>query len=140
MKSNNESQIATKFNIGMTVAISAASLCINRRLYHIACIRVVTATKSDRRRAVLVDLAIGVGIPVLVMILRMFPYPFFAYTSDQHPSQTTSFKASIQHLRRSWLFSRHLLHLAHVSHHLPAAYHHRSLFRHIRNLDYHCLL
>ena len=76
VKSNNESQIATKFNIGMTVAISAASLCINRRLYHIACIRVVTATKSDRRRAVLVDLAIGVGIPVLVMILRMFPYPF----------------------------------------------------------------
>jgi pheromone a factor receptor len=57
------------------VAIPAASLCINRRLYHIACIRVVTATKSDRLRAVMVDLAIGLGIPVLVMILRMFfPY------------------------------------------------------------------
>ena len=54
------------------MAVSAASLCINRRLYHIACIRVVTPTKADRRRAIMVDLAIGLGIPVLVMILRMF--------------------------------------------------------------------
>ena len=35
----------------------------------------VTTTKADKRRAILVDLAIGVGVPVLVMILRMFFFP-----------------------------------------------------------------
>ena len=65
-------QTATKFMVGLSTAIPAASLCINRRLYRIACIRVVTATKADKRRAIMVDLAIGVGLPVLVMILRMF--------------------------------------------------------------------
>jgi hypothetical protein len=77
----------------MTIAVSAASLCINRRLYHIASIRVVAATKADKRRAIMVDLAIGVGIPVLVMILRMFLY-FFA-TIHFFPDgdlQTTLFK------------------------------------------------
>ena len=67
-------QTATKFMVGLSTAIPAASLCINRRLYRIACIRVVTATKADKRRAIMVDLAIGVGLPVLVMILRMFLY------------------------------------------------------------------
>jgi pheromone a factor receptor len=62
--------ISSKFIIGVSVAIPAASLCINRRLYHIACIRVVSPTKADKRRAVLVDLAIGVGLPVLVMVLH----------------------------------------------------------------------
>ena len=63
---------ASKFIIGVSVAIPAASLCINRRLYHISCVRVVSPTKFDKRRAMMVDLAIGVGIPVLVMALRMF--------------------------------------------------------------------
>ena len=60
--------------IGAWIAIPAASLCINRRLYRIASrIRVLNATtKADKRRAIMVDLAIGVGLPVLVMILRMF--------------------------------------------------------------------
>jgi hypothetical protein len=82
--------------IGLSIAIPAASLCINRRLYHIACIRVVNTTKADKRRAVMVDLAIGVGVPVLVMILRMFlyfltNYPHFL-TGDL---QTTSFKVIV---------------------------------------------
>ena len=73
--SNNASQpTATKFIVGVSIGIPAASLCINRRLYRIACIRVVAATKADKRRAILVDLAIGLGLPILVMILRMFLY------------------------------------------------------------------
>ena len=63
---------AARFIIGASLAIPTASLCINRRLYHIACIRVVTTTKSDKRRAIMIDLAIGVGVPVLGMILRTF--------------------------------------------------------------------
>jgi hypothetical protein len=79
--------------IGVSIAVPAASLCINRRLYCIACIRVVTTTKAEKRRAVMVDLTVGVGVPVLVMILRMFlyflaNYPHFL-TGDL---QTTSFK------------------------------------------------
>ncbi|KAF5385739.1 hypothetical protein D9757_005478 [Collybiopsis confluens] len=62
--------ISTRFMIGSAVAIPAASLCINRRLYYIATANAVTITQADRRRAVLVDLCIGVGIPVLQMILQ----------------------------------------------------------------------
>ncbi|PPQ99740.1 hypothetical protein CVT24_009723 [Panaeolus cyanescens] len=60
----------SKLLIGVSVAIPAASLCINRRLYCIASVQSVTRTRADKRRAILIDLAIGVGIPVLVMILH----------------------------------------------------------------------
>ena len=57
----------------------------------------VNSTKSDKLRAVWVDLAIGIGIPVLVMVLRMFLY-FLAsirfFFSDR-VSQTTSFKVIV---------------------------------------------
>lgn len=62
---------ATRITIGLSVAIPAASLCINRRLYLIASVKSVTITKAEKRRAILVDLAIGLGIPLLQMILRM---------------------------------------------------------------------
>jgi pheromone a factor receptor len=62
--------ITTRLMTGLSVAIPAASLCINRRLYNIASIKSVTFSGSDRYRAILIDLAIGVGIPVLVMVLQ----------------------------------------------------------------------
>lgn len=52
------------------MAIPAASLCINRRLYKIATIKTVTVTTSEKRRAVMIDLLIGIGIPILQMIAR----------------------------------------------------------------------
>ena len=61
---------ATRFIIGLSVAIPAASLCINRRLYIIASVRTVTVSKAEKRRAIMVDLAIGLGIPLLEMILQ----------------------------------------------------------------------
>ncbi|KAJ3574648.1 hypothetical protein NP233_g1617 [Leucocoprinus birnbaumii] len=63
--------IATKFLVGASVGIPAAFLCINRRLYHIVSVRSVTRTVSEKRRGVLIDLSIGVGIPVIVMILHV---------------------------------------------------------------------
>jgi pheromone a factor receptor len=54
----------------VSVGIPAASLCINRRLYLIASVQSVTTTKAEKRRAVYVDLAIGLGIPLAEMILR----------------------------------------------------------------------
>ncbi|KAL4070140.1 pheromone A receptor-domain-containing protein [Scleroderma yunnanense] len=62
--------ISTRFMIGLAVAIPSASLCINRRLYHIVSVDSVTKTRAEKRRDVLVDLAIGLGIPVLEMILQ----------------------------------------------------------------------
>ncbi|KAG2056536.1 STE3-domain-containing protein [Suillus hirtellus] len=62
--------ISVKFMIGSSVAIPACSLCINRRLYHIASVSSVTKTRAQKRRDIMTDLAIGAGIPVLEMILQ----------------------------------------------------------------------
>lgn len=61
---------ASRFMIGLSVAIPTASLCINRRLYYIASMKSATITEYEKRRANMADLAIGLGIPVLEMVLR----------------------------------------------------------------------
>lgn len=66
----------THIQIGLNVAIPACSLCINRRLYKVAKINAVMVTRSEKRRAIMIDLLIGVGIPVLQMIAREFAYSF----------------------------------------------------------------
>ena len=62
--------VATMIMVGSSVAIPAASLCINRRLYKIASVQSVTTPRAQRRREIITDLAIGVGIPILVILLR----------------------------------------------------------------------
>ncbi|KIM42056.1 hypothetical protein M413DRAFT_445228 [Hebeloma cylindrosporum] len=62
--------ISTKIIIGTSFGIPAASLCINRRLYHIASVKSVTITRAEKRRGVIIDLSIGVGLPVLGMIFH----------------------------------------------------------------------
>lgn len=47
--------------------IVSASLVINRRLYKIATTSTVSITRADRRRNFIIDLAIGLGIPVLMV-------------------------------------------------------------------------
>ena len=59
-----------QFQVALNVAISACSLCINRRLYKIATAKVAMTTSAERRRAVIQDLLIGLGIPILQMIVR----------------------------------------------------------------------
>jgi len=56
--------------VASAVAIPAASLCINRRLYQIASVQSVTKTRAQKRRDVIVDLSIGIGLPIIGMILR----------------------------------------------------------------------
>ncbi|KIP05461.1 mating-type-like pheromone receptor [Phlebiopsis gigantea 11061_1 CR5-6] len=53
-------------------AILAASLVINRRLYKIASTSSVSTSRAERRRAILIDLAIGMGIPIATMIIMWF--------------------------------------------------------------------
>ncbi|KIM26530.1 hypothetical protein M408DRAFT_72477 [Serendipita vermifera MAFF 305830] len=62
--------IATKLIIGLNVAMPCVSLCIQRRLYHISRISQVSPTHEQRRREIYVDLSIGLGFPVLIMILH----------------------------------------------------------------------
>lgn len=62
--------ISTRITIGVSVAIPAASLCINRRLYHIASPTAVMKTKREKRRDIIVDLSICLGIPVTQMLLQ----------------------------------------------------------------------
>ena len=59
---------ATHIQVALNVAIPACSLCINRRLYKIATMKAVVFTSSEKRRAVIYDLLIGVGIPILQII------------------------------------------------------------------------
>ncbi|EIN05670.1 STE3-domain-containing protein [Punctularia strigosozonata HHB-11173 SS5] len=65
--------ISSHLQVALNTAIPAASLCINRRLYHIASVSSVTSTRSDKRRAIVIDLLIGVGIPILGMIVYIIP-------------------------------------------------------------------
>ncbi|PSS11042.1 hypothetical protein PHLCEN_2v3338 [Hermanssonia centrifuga] len=62
--------ITTKFLIGAGVGIPAASLCINRRLYKIASVHVTSITRQAKRRAIFIDISIGMGIPIIVMTLH----------------------------------------------------------------------
>lgn len=62
--------ISTKIFIGASVGIPAAGLCISRRLYKIAVVKSVTVTREDKRKAVMVDLGITIGLPVMVMALH----------------------------------------------------------------------
>jgi pheromone a factor receptor len=68
--------IATRIQVALNVAIPACSLCINRRVCKIATAKVAMTTHSERRRAVIQDLLIGVGLPILQIIARECAYPF----------------------------------------------------------------
>ncbi|KAI0632778.1 pheromone A receptor-domain-containing protein [Trametes polyzona] len=61
--------ISSRITIAGTVAIPAASLCINRRLYKIASVRTVALTRADKRQAVIGDICIGLGLPLLAVIM-----------------------------------------------------------------------
>ena len=67
---------ATRVQVALNVAIPACSLCINRRLYKIATVKNVMNTRADKRRAVIQDLLICVGLPVLQIISREYDLPF----------------------------------------------------------------
>lgn len=62
--------IATRFVVGLSVGLPMSLLVINRRLYKIASKTGAITIKAERLRAVYVDLAIGLSVPLLQMILR----------------------------------------------------------------------
>ena len=61
---------AIHVRIGFNVAIPACTLCINRLLYKIATHKGGMVTHEEKRRRVIVDLLICLGIPILPMAAR----------------------------------------------------------------------
>ena len=61
--------IATRFFVGTTAAVPATFLCINRRLYLLASQTSVIPSRADKIRELIIDLVIGIGLPVIVMAL-----------------------------------------------------------------------
>ncbi|KAI0350980.1 STE3-domain-containing protein [Trametes cingulata] len=62
--------ISSRIIVATGVALPAASLCIQRRLYNIATIKSVSVTYAEKRRGVLIDLGIGIGIPLLQIVFQ----------------------------------------------------------------------
>ncbi|KAG8682528.1 a-factor receptor, partial [Ceratobasidium sp. 394] len=62
--------ISTKLLIGLSVGITAASLCINRKLYRISTIKSVVDIRGSKKRDIIFDLSMGVGLPIFVMALH----------------------------------------------------------------------
>ncbi|KAL0952921.1 hypothetical protein HGRIS_007136 [Hohenbuehelia grisea] len=63
-------EISTRILMGSSVGIPAASLCINRRLYHIASVQAVSVTRAEKRRDILIDTAICVLFPMIYIALQ----------------------------------------------------------------------
>jgi len=62
--------ITTRFNFGISIAIPAILLCINRRLYLLASPTTIIPSQADKNREVIIDLVIGIGLPIMVMALE----------------------------------------------------------------------
>ncbi|KAG8904082.1 a-factor receptor [Tulasnella sp. 417] len=63
--------LSTALMIALNVGIPTSSLLITHRLYSIATIRQVNISRSDTRRTKYFEIALGVGLPVLAVILRV---------------------------------------------------------------------
>ncbi|KAI9435849.1 pheromone A receptor-domain-containing protein [Lactarius indigo] len=63
--------IATRFMVGLNVGIPTALLVINHRLFKIVSRTAALETRAEKRRAMFIDLAIGLGIPLIHMVLQL---------------------------------------------------------------------
>ncbi|GAA5820964.1 hypothetical protein JCM10212_001590 [Sporobolomyces blumeae] len=62
--------IVTKLRVGGEVGIAASVLCLTRQLESIAAARQAYFNAKDRRRRRMEELALGLGFPILIMILH----------------------------------------------------------------------
>jgi pheromone a factor receptor len=60
----------TRIQVALNTALPACTLCINRRLYKIATANAVMTTRSEKRRAIMHDLLICAGLPILQICAR----------------------------------------------------------------------
>ncbi|PCH39328.1 STE3-domain-containing protein [Wolfiporia cocos MD-104 SS10] len=64
--------ITSRYMLAASVGITTASLLINRRLYHIANITTIHLDAKDRRRMIVIDVSIGLGLPILQVLVYWF--------------------------------------------------------------------
>ncbi|EMD35184.1 STE3-like pheromone receptor B mating type [Gelatoporia subvermispora B] len=64
--------ITSRWMLASGVGVCACSLIINRRLYKIASVSAVSSTRQEKRRMIITDLCIGLGIPILQVALYWF--------------------------------------------------------------------
>ncbi|KIJ69831.1 hypothetical protein HYDPIDRAFT_142477 [Hydnomerulius pinastri MD-312] len=62
--------ITARFLVGSSIGIPASGLCIIRKLFRITRLSSLREDKDDKRRALLIDLAVGIGFPCLIMALQ----------------------------------------------------------------------
>ncbi|KEP48356.1 pheromone receptor [Rhizoctonia solani 123E] len=67
--------ISVKIVVAQSVGLTAASMCINRKLYNIATLQSVSITPESKRRNMIVDLCIGILFPIMLMILHYIVQP-----------------------------------------------------------------
>jgi pheromone a factor receptor len=60
----------TRIQVALNTAVPACTLCINRRLYKIATANAMMTTRSEKRRAIVHDLLICGGLPILQVCAR----------------------------------------------------------------------
>ena len=94
--------IVSRLGTGMSVAIPAAVLCINRRLYILASVDSVLHYSTAKRREVIIDLAIGIGLPILEMILFLSGYCLYVSLAYPYYSVLLS-NLSICNCQRLWV-------------------------------------
>src|SRR6266702_1507820 len=63
--------ISTRFIVGLNVGIPAALLVINLRLFKIVSRTAALMMRAEKRRALFIDLAIGLGITLIQMVLQL---------------------------------------------------------------------
>nr|AOC97513.1 putative pheromone receptor [Flammulina velutipes] len=62
--------ISTQIMLASNIGTPASILCISRRLYKITSIQAVSVTRKDKRRDIMIDIGIAVGIPLVVLALH----------------------------------------------------------------------
>ncbi|THH33304.1 hypothetical protein EUX98_g915 [Antrodiella citrinella] len=62
--------ISSRIIVAVAVALPASSLCINRRLYHISSVQIASISRGEKRRAIMIDLSIGLGIPLFQVLCQ----------------------------------------------------------------------
>ncbi|KAH8823716.1 STE3-domain-containing protein [Flagelloscypha sp. PMI_526] len=78
--------ISTRIHIGAQIGILCSSLCINRRLFHIAQSKAVNTDKAEKRKQMIIDLTICLLPAFIEMPLQYIVQGCFPVTLNTPPS------------------------------------------------------
>jgi len=110
----------TRIQAGLNVAILACSLCINRRLYKVATVNAVMITRSEKRRTVMIDLLICIGLPLIQMATgkyRPFTLDQLVYADVMQNTLfrdiATTYSRTLDQSFRSFWYRKHFICFTH---------------------------